>query len=1046
MLQESEERYRMLVEQSSDGIFVTDPQGRIVDVNTSACEMLSYTREEILKLFQSDIFAPDDTVLVPSRLEDLRDGKVVLSERRFKSKDGRIIPVEIRAIMSSDGSHFQGIARDITERKREEEALRNAEENYRNIFENSVEGIFQTSPDGHYLIANPALARIYGFPSSDELIAAMTDLNRQFYVDPNRRLEFVQWMEKNPKISGFESKVYRKDGSTIWVSENARAVRDDRGSLLYYEGTTEDITARRQAEEGLREAHDNLELQIQERTAMLARANGLLQALMDHIPDHIYFKDVNGHFVRNSKSQANLLGLGDPSEVVGKTDFDFFPHAQRSFAEEQEVIRSGTPIVDLEEFVIWPDGRQNWVSTTKMPWRDQDGKILGVFGISRDITERKQAEYVLEKAKVELENKVAERTSDLVGANAALQSEITERKRIEETLRESEAHYRMLFASNPLPMWVFDVETLRFVSVNDAAILHYGYSQDEFLSMTIKDIRPVEEIPHLEHNLLEPRGSPEKSGPWLHRKKDRTLISTEIISHDILFLDRPARLVLANDITERKNAENALQESEERFRSLFENATVGLYRTTPEGRILLANPALIEMLGYASFDNLAERDLEQEGYEPGYDRSAFRQEIESTGAVKGLESAWKRKDGTTVFVRESARAIRDGDGELKYYEGTVEDISERKQAEEQIRRQLDHLTALSDIDRAITSSFDLRLSLAMLLTHVVTQLGVDAADVLIFNPTSQMLVYAAGRGFRTSTIEKAQVRLGESYAGRAAIERHLVQIPNLKDQPEDQSLAALLAVEDFACYYAVPLIAKGEVKGVLEVFHRTPLESDRDWLEFLTTLAGQAAIAIDNSTLFDNLQRSNTDLALAYDATIEGWSHALDLRDKETEGHTQRVTDITLRLARTFGLGEKELVQVRWGALLHDIGKMGVPDGILLKQDPLTEEEWVAMKKHPTFAYELLSPIRYLRNALDIPYCHHEKWDGSGYPRGLKGEQIPLTARIFAVVDIWDALISDRPYRSAWTRERALEHIRGLAGTHLDMQVVNAFIEEKIWE
>jgi HD-GYP domain-containing protein (c-di-GMP phosphodiesterase class II) len=247
------------------------------------------------------------------------------------------------------------------------------------------------------------------------------------------------------------------------------------------------------------------------------------------------------------------------------------------------------------------------------------------------------------------------------------------------------------------------------------------------------------------------------------------------------------------------------------------------------------------------------------------------------------------------------------------------------------------------------------------------------------------------------------------------LDRQIIHIPDLRDEPANLFLKTRLAGEDFVCYYGLPLIAKGQVKGVLEVYHRTPLQPDLEWLDFLNTLAGQAAIAIENSTLFEGLQRSNSELALAYDATIEGWSHALDLRDKETEGHTQHVTEMTVQFARTFGLGEAELVQVRWGALLHDMGKMGVPDGILLKPGPLTDKEWIIMKKHPDFAYEMLSPIRYLRQALDIPYCHHEKWDGNGYPRGLKGEQIPLAARVFAVVDVWDALLSDRPYRKAWS-------------------------------
>ena len=229
--------------------------------------------------------------------------------------------------------------------------------------------------------------------------------------------------------------------------------------------------------------------------------------------------------------------------------------------------------------------------------------------------------------------------------------------------------------------------------------------------------------------------------------------------------------------------------------------------------------------------------------------------------------------------------------------------------------------------------------------------------------------------------------------------------------------------------------------GVLEVFQRTRLVRDGEWLDFLKALASQAAIAIDNVTLFNNLQRSNTELFQAYDATIEGWSRALELRDNETEGHTQRVAVLTVMLARLFGLTDAELVQVRWGSLLHDIGKMGIPDDILFKNDTLTEAEWVVMKKHTVYAYEMLSPVRYLRAALDIPYAHHEKWDGTGYPLGLKGEQIPLVARIFAVADVWDALRSDRRYRDSWSVKKVRNHLRSLSGTHFDPHVVKVCLD-----
>ncbi|MEJ2759457.1 MAG: HD domain-containing phosphohydrolase, partial [Anaerolineales bacterium] len=234
---------------------------------------------------------------------------------------------------------------------------------------------------------------------------------------------------------------------------------------------------------------------------------------------------------------------------------------------------------------------------------------------------------------------------------------------------------------------------------------------------------------------------------------------------------------------------------------------------------------------------------------------------------------------------------------------------------------------------------------------------------------------------------------------------------------------------------------KGKIKGVLEIFHRRHFEPDPDWIEFLTTMATQAAIAVEDSTMFQQMEQSNLKLIQAYETTLEGWSRALEMRDQETEGHTQRVTTWTVKLAQRMGIKEDEIAHIRRGALLHDIGKVGVPDRILLKPGPLDEEEWEVMKQHPVAAFKLLITIPFLRPALDIPQYHHEKWDGNGYPYGLKGEEIPLAARIFAVVDVWDALLSHRPYREPCTHEETIEYITRESGTHFDPNVVESFLE-----
>jgi len=392
-----------------------------------------------------------------------------------------------------------------------------------------------------------------------------------------------------------------------------------------------------------------------------------------------------------------------------------------------------------------------------------------------------------------------------------------------------------------------------------------------------------------------------------------------------------------------------------------------------------------------------------------------------------------------MFIEIRAIPRFDNNNQLIGLIHVVRDITERKRAEETIQLQLKRLNTLRSIEKAITSSLDLRVTLDMLLNQATTQLGIDAAAILLLNQHTQILEYSVSKGFRSSALKYTQLKLGESNAGRAAIEHRIVTIPNLKETPDGFVRSKLFTNEDFITYFAVPLIAKGQVKGILELFHRAPLDTDQGWLEFLETTADQAAMAIDNAALFEGLQRSNIELTLAYDTTIEGWSHALDLRDKETEGHSRRVTDMTLRIARELGIKEEELMHIRRGALLHDIGKMGIPDNILLKPGALTEEEWKIMKLHPVYAYELLYPIEYLRPALDIPYYHHEKWDGTGYPKGLKDKEIPLPARIFALVDVWDALRSDRPYRLAWTKEKVREHIRSLSGIHFDPEVVEVF-------
>lgn len=359
---------------------------------------------------------------------------------------------------------------------------------------------------------------------------------------------------------------------------------------------------------------------------------------------------------------------------------------------------------------------------------------------------------------------------------------------------------------------------------------------------------------------------------------------------------------------------------------------------------------------------------------------------------------------------------------------------------EQTMRSLQRLTAFRTIDQAISSSMDLRVTMNILLDQVITQLGVDAAAILLYNSDSQVLEYAAVRGFRSRRIERSRLRLSEGNAGRVALERRPIQMIVLPEMAETVTRLQPFVGEQFVSYYGLPLIAKGQLRGVLEILHRSVITPDQDWLDFLETLARQAAIALDSVASFENLQRSNSELTLAYDAAIEGWSQALELRYSFQKDHAQRTAEMTVRLGRAMKVSEAELVHARRGALLHDIGEIAILDSILNKKGALTEEEWKIVRQHPVYAFDLLSPMRYLQLAADIPHCHHERWDGQGYPRGITGEQIPLLARIFAVADTWDALRSARPHRPAWTKEAARQYIREQAGKCFDPSIVETFL------
>jgi len=350
------------------------------------------------------------------------------------------------------------------------------------------------------------------------------------------------------------------------------------------------------------------------------------------------------------------------------------------------------------------------------------------------------------------------------------------------------------------------------------------------------------------------------------------------------------------------------------------------------------------------------------------------------------------------------------------------------------------LEAMAEILGEINTEIESSTCYYILLDHIATQLEVNAVSLNLLHGNGQT-ENIARLGFRSSDSIRVLIHHNSSLSRRVIDSGKPIRYNPAAANTASESFINFMNQEGFYDYLGIPLKDHNQTIGTLELFSFTPFNTTPDWQLHLRFIRSLTANTISRKKTYDQRKHSETELEVAYSETLQAWVRALEIRDRYTAGHTQRVLETTLRLATKMGIPNEILVHVSRGVLLHDIGKLAVSDNILRKTGPLDNKEWESMREHPRFAYNLLKPIQYLRPALDIPYCHHEKWDGSGYPRGLKGDEIPYQARIFSVVDVWDALTTDRPYRKAWPKLDALNYIRSKAGSEFDPKVVDAFID-----
>ena len=621
------------------------------------------------------------------------------------------------------------------------------------------------------------------------------------------------------------------------------------------------------------------------------------------------------------------------------------------------------------------------------------------------------------------------------------------RKRLEEEVSKLHDQQKMILDSAAEGIIGMDMEG-RHIFVNPAAAEMLGYG--------------VEELLH-HQNHIQYHHSKTKNGEFdMHKcalyamesnqayaerqdetifvRKDGSSFPVAFSSSKIMKDGKAVGIVVAfRDITEQVENTRALA----RLAQVVDQVQVSVGITDLNGDLIYLNPFFEEVSGYGRDELLGNNQrILKSGYQ---DDALYRELWKTITAGKPWQGKLinRHKDGSIYHEDSIIFPIKTEQGETINYASVKREISAEVEAQQRIRRQLSQLEALHLIDATILNSISLPETLDVVLEEAMKNLELDAADILVFDSAHKLFTCVSRLGFNTQALEFTSLHLGEGLAGQAALNREMVHVNDLDVLNQK---APRLVDEKFRSYYGIPLIAKGELTGVMEVFFRREFTPDDEWLSFLKAIAGQAAIAVENKQLFDDLRQKNEELRFAYEATLEGWVRGLELHDMETEGHSRRVVDMVLRLSRRMHVAEDLLAHIRRGALLHDIGKLAIPSHILNKEGPFTPDEWDLMKKHTIYAYEMLADIPFLKPALDIPYSHHEKWNGTGYPLGLKGDAIPLAARIFAIIDVYDALSFDRPYRRAWDREKVLDYLQEESGTHFDPDVVAAFFDEFVFE
>ena len=1047
---------------------------------------------------------PADQERINKAYEKSHENGIAFSEEyRFIRRDGRMIWIKEDTNLIRDGNrnplYWQGILLDITQEKESQASIRESEERFRRIFHSSpIATCVVTLEDGRFIDANQAFLNLIG--TSLESLIGNTSVELGYWDKGGDRESFVQKLKEQGTLQGIEIQyvnVPNGPKDTLAYYELIELGGKSCVLSMFYE-----VTEQKKAQKALQRQLEELSVLHTVATAgaesysedeMIERVTKITSKVYPEVCGILQLNDKGdtlsphpsylGADVSNWRSGYPISqGITGKAVLLGKTIRSGDISNDSEYIEIASDIRSELCVpIRVNERII---GVLNVESRTPNAFEESDERILNTIagGLGTALEKlRLFKEEQQRRQEAETLRRAATAISSSLDPNTVAKEILTALKQIitfnsgsvflhegdklriamvdgyhhsaelkDLTFPEDDEFFQMVKITRQ-PIIVEDAQ-------KDTRFKHWGESTSVRGWMVVPLISRGRVIGAITLDSLQPGTFDENVGYTAMAFAYQAAAAIE----NARLYDETQRRLNELETINRLSASLRMTQPIKEMLEILLNETLKIIQTE-HGSIWLYDAALDKLAQRAErgeFVNSKTKTVrtgtssivshvflsgktyisEEFVSDPLVNRDNLDITLAGLGGVCIPIQSTAGTIGVLMIGIKKGRQIDDQNGLLTTLAEIGGNAIHRAQLFEHNREQIRRLTTLRDIDSAIASSFDLRLTLNILMDQTIKHLNVNAIDIGLYHQELQSITYIGGSGFQSSSASRVQTRIGEGLAGQVIIKQKPFHLTDLQNSPEIKN-EPLLKREGFVTYIGIPLIVKGQIKGVFEVFHRTPLLPTADWMEFLHTLAGQAAIAIDNSQLFENLQRSNQELIQAYDTTLEGWARALELRDRETEGHTRRVTDLTLRLAKYIGINDTEMINIHRGVLLHDIGKMGVPDQILKKSGPLNEGEWSEMRQHPVYAHNLLSPILFLRGALDIPYCHHEHWDGSGYPRGLKGEQIPHAARIFSVVDIWDALLSDRPYRKAWPQEEVTQYLKDIAGTLLDPTVVEVFLK-----